>query len=67
MAMGPACSIDGADPLSSQAITAFRITGAVCDIACTTTESSSMPAAVFEQVALDGFVGPGWIRIDGSG
>ena len=47
------CSIDGPDP--AETITAFRITGARCDIACTTTESSSMPAAVWKQVTADGF------------
>ena len=49
------CSLDGADPLSSETITAFRITGADHCNGCTATESSTMPAAVWKQVTADGF------------
>ena len=38
----------------------FGITGAECDIACTTTESSTMPDYLQERVRSIGFSGPGW-------
>ena len=38
----------------------FDVTGAECNIECTTTESSTPPDALRSRVRSDGFSGPGW-------